>query len=237
MISPGIFFSSSPYSPPTAGLVADYPYSYIQANYGDLDAIGTWEDSSGNGYHLTQTTAAYKPVRNTDLGVQFDGTNDFLQNLNFPSLGDSVTIYMYMTATSWAATKYLLYGKENGVGDVLGLYQVGSSANCRFSYNCTENVNLDLTIGTYYVTILRAGSSNSNVLIRRYTASPSQSLQSGWTTLSRGLNRFSLGGVYDAIGSYNSAFHIKHLRIYSVEHDSSTYDAIAAYYRTLYGDF
>ena len=59
------------------GLVAWYKPESLSA-YGDGAAVGTWPDSSGNGYDLTQTDAGHKPTNwlsqlNGYAGVKFDG--------------------------------------------------------------------------------------------------------------------------------------------------------------------
>ena len=58
------------------------------SGWSTADAVTTWADRSGNGNDVTQATSGYRPVYRTGLlrgmpGVEFDGTDDFLQDADF----------------------------------------------------------------------------------------------------------------------------------------------------------
>lgn len=53
--------------------------------FNDGDAVTTWPDLSGNGYDVTQATAANKPLYKTGIfkgrpALLFDGSNDYFEN-------------------------------------------------------------------------------------------------------------------------------------------------------------
>ena len=72
-------------------------------------AVSQWNDLSGNNFHLTQTTAANRPIiLNNAIGnkpaVKFDGVNDFLDGGNILNLGNkSNTIFLIGKTNSTAA--------------------------------------------------------------------------------------------------------------------------------------
>lgn len=49
-------------------------------------AVARWEDKSGNGYHVTQTDSARRPLVSASSGLTFDGTNDNLTRVSLPLL-------------------------------------------------------------------------------------------------------------------------------------------------------
>lgn len=69
-----------------------------QSTPADGDAVGTWKDQSGNGYHATQGTANAKPlwkaaVKNGLPAIRTDGTNDVLSGTLSYS-GDTLTVFI-----------------------------------------------------------------------------------------------------------------------------------------------
>jgi hypothetical protein len=67
----------------------------------DGASIARWEDQSGNGYHVRQTTANNQPVLKTNQQnglniVRFDGSNDFLSSANNFSVtgGSNRTVFI-----------------------------------------------------------------------------------------------------------------------------------------------
>jgi hypothetical protein len=55
----------------------------------DGATVARWEDQSGSGYHVTQSTSANRPVlktgiRNSKNAIRFDGSNDILVSANIP---------------------------------------------------------------------------------------------------------------------------------------------------------
>ena len=69
----------------------------------DGNAVVTWLDSSGNGYHVTQAVGAQQPtyrigIQNGLPAVRFDG-GDWLANLAFSDFPDSCSIYVAATHT------------------------------------------------------------------------------------------------------------------------------------------
>jgi len=89
------------------------------AGLSDGDAVGTWSDLSGNGYHATEADAArptYKTnVLNGKPVVRFDGANNFMQLLTsnaMPLNDNTVTIFVVYQTTS--AARQMLFASSNG---------------------------------------------------------------------------------------------------------------------------
>lgn len=64
----------------------------------DGDVVGRWDDLSGNGYHVSQATAANKPllklnIQNGRRVIRADGTDDFLQNTAFADVANNYTVF------------------------------------------------------------------------------------------------------------------------------------------------
>ena len=78
-------------------------------------AVDTWADKSGNGYDLTQATAANKPTTGTrtlnGLNVlDFDGSSDYLQVAFGATLTQPNTIFMVFELESGGGTRFLYDG-------------------------------------------------------------------------------------------------------------------------------
>jgi len=78
-------------------------------------AVDTWADKSGNGYDVTQATAANKPTTGTrtmnGLNVlDFDGSSDYLQGAFGATLTQPNTIFMVFDLESYGGTMFLYDG-------------------------------------------------------------------------------------------------------------------------------
>ena len=79
----------------------------------DQGGVGRWEDLSGNGRHVTQTTANNRPLykvagQNGRSVVSFDGTNDTLVSSSV-SLPTGATVFVVCSAPSWRLTSGSIY--------------------------------------------------------------------------------------------------------------------------------
>src|SRR6185436_20066173 len=72
-------------------------YDASQESFSEGDAVGTFTDRSGNGYHLTQATGSKKPlyklnVANGRPALSFDGSNDTSATASFGATTQPVTV-------------------------------------------------------------------------------------------------------------------------------------------------
>ena len=70
--------------------------------------VARWEDKSGNARHVTQATAANRPLRRTNVknsldALQFDGTNDILET-TFVAFGSSYCFVAVAVGTNAASS-------------------------------------------------------------------------------------------------------------------------------------
>lgn len=105
--------------------------------------IDTWYDQSGRGINLTQTTNGSQPqivsagvtnIMNAYYYVDFDGTNDYLENTTAPVISSSFfTLSALFKADVTNATNSLLVSLQNGAAQSQifnnGFYNYANSAN------------------------------------------------------------------------------------------------------------
>lgn len=82
------------------GLVAWYDASQI-TGLSDGEAVAQWNDVSGNGNHLTQGTAGFRPIYKVSIVnglpvVRFDGTDDKLTRSTLVAATTQVTAYFFV---------------------------------------------------------------------------------------------------------------------------------------------
>lgn len=84
--------------------------------------VSQWSDKSGNGYHATQSTAAYQPTyvgstfSNSKPAIRFDGSNDRLST-SYDYTGSDVTLYVVVSRETGGSLEqwvYCSYGGTNG---------------------------------------------------------------------------------------------------------------------------
>jgi hypothetical protein len=93
--------------------------------------VGTWNDSSGSGNHLTQAAATKLPTYQRAAGsinvVRFDGSNDYLQRTTataadiFPSV-DSVDIFVVMMHQAAQGGNAILYMPLTSTTNYVGFW-------------------------------------------------------------------------------------------------------------------
>jgi hypothetical protein len=113
----GIGFTTelfSAYRPSTLGTLRAW-YDASQESFADGDAVGTFTDQSGNGYHLTQATGANKPLfkisaANGRAALLFDGSNDYLATAAFGARAHPVTVYLVASSPSGSTGRFLVDG-------------------------------------------------------------------------------------------------------------------------------
>jgi hypothetical protein len=123
---------------PVAGYRAWYDASDTATITVSGTAVTQWNDKSANGYNLTQSTAAYRPLSGTrtlnSLNViDFDGSNDCLTNATASnwtflnnSTGSSIFIVLYSDAT---ATTGFVMSTDQGDSSLIGMDFIRNGAD------------------------------------------------------------------------------------------------------------
>jgi hypothetical protein len=77
-------------------------------------AVSSWTDSSGNGYHATQSTGISQPIFKTNIIngkpiVRYDGTDDFLISPNgaISGISTDATVFSVHSATDRASSLFI----------------------------------------------------------------------------------------------------------------------------------
>lgn len=93
----------------------------LWANPGDGNAVSSWRDASGHGFHATQATGTKQPIyRAASAGmngkpvVSFDGVDDFLQTVAWPFIGQPNEIIVIGRFRSLGASKNMHTGIASG---------------------------------------------------------------------------------------------------------------------------
>lgn len=145
-------------------------YRGDQVVYDGSNKVSQWTDKSGNGYHLLQSNASYKPTfvasiagKNRKPGVEAVSTGEYLQCANFVmSVAKTVVIVVgsftagaYVSSLTDGATEYYyayhpstatFYNKDNVGG---AHYMTCAGANF-FQANTDHILMYDLTIPSLY---------------------------------------------------------------------------------------
>jgi hypothetical protein len=164
----------------------------------DNDVVGYWGDKSGNGKHVTQSTAAYKPV--LKLNIQ-NGKPAILGNASKSLYNASVTLSSFaVIAVFKASTGYIVWehSANAGANDGAGLYALaGPIISVRRSATTSAKSQASIADNTTRVTAtefqgphadlkLRLNGANAtltNTTVNDLTAS---SVSDGFYVLARG---------------------------------------------------
>jgi hypothetical protein len=109
-----------------ANLVAWYDASQI-TGLSDTDPVSSWNDVSGNNYHITQATAGFRPLYRTGIKnglpvVRFDGTDDFMRGLFGAVYNQPNTIFGLGKFNNGTSFQYAFDGYEAGYRNGLLIY-------------------------------------------------------------------------------------------------------------------
>ncbi len=222
----------------TANLVAQYDFSNAGSITLVSSAVSQINDLSGNGRHLTQTTAANRPTIATadqnglDTGV-FDGTNDYLNIANFAiSSTTAFSLYGVFKYGGTAEKVLFTFGEDsngklrtffsNASGNMEnGIYNGGSNSvrsSNQTGYNAWAHINA--ATGTTPFTELFNGTRNANIGF------------AGGSLTAITNPYIGLGG---ANFGYNANIRIGEVLFYSTEHNTTDQDIIMSYLKTKWG--
>jgi hypothetical protein len=212
--------------------------------------VSQWNDLSGNGYHLTQSTTDNKPTYeaagfNGQPSILFDGVNDYLQNTG--TLGNDVfggddkaqTVYIVFEATSIPA----------GVNSALMVAgNTGSTANYHwFGISPTGNFSVlrqDPVIGQTSLN-LSGFSANKKYIYRQFFTGTSNTARLNiGNTLTGSMNNNALTLNTFAVGSWIATsviqpgpFRIAEIIIYNGQPNSTEDYLLSNYFQNRYQIF
>lgn len=180
------------------------------ANLSNNDLISSWNDLSGNGIKLTQSTGANQPKYllngiNNLPSISFDGTSDVLNSTAVPiAKGSNQYTIIAVLRTGVLSGSKLPVGQSqlvtSGAGEIFF-----NSANLQFSglSNASPAITT-LTANTNYIIAIVIDNQNVSGNIFGYVNSNNSSNISSASPslLSIGADFFSLGGRTDSAGVY-----------------------------------
>lgn len=110
----------------------------------DGDAVATWPDLSGNGYDVTQGTAANKPLYKTNIfkglpALLFDGSDDYFENTTVnPFVADSARTLFFVVKLTAGITQHAFMCCRLGTSGLWFGYWVFSPSTI-FCANMSDN--------------------------------------------------------------------------------------------------
>ena len=161
--------------------------------------VSTWNDQSGNGYHVTQGTGGNQPTYvsssiNGQPALSFNGTSSTLSVSGFPLFAtnaSAVTQFIVFNPTDLSGQKFLLlHGGHTNCSNNFELgYRTGSSStpNWGLHSGCSNAAVAENAANTAYniltLKVLSSGTSPSNVKISKNgTAQSVVNNFSGWAS-------------------------------------------------------
>lgn len=223
--------------PILTNIISYYDFSNASSITLVSGAVSQINDLSGNGRHLTQTTAANRPTIATadqnglDTGV-FDGSNDYLNCAAFSLSTTAASIYAVFKYGGTADKVLLTFGEDSngklrtfysntGGNMENGTYNGGSNSvrsSNQTGYNAWAHINA--ATGTTPFTELFNATRNANI---------------GFA----GGNLNAITNPYIGLGGanfgYNANIRIGEVLFYSTEHNTTDQDSIMSYLKTKWG--
>jgi hypothetical protein len=189
-----------------AGLTFWYNLSK-QVGYADTDPVGQLDDFS-SGYHLTQGTAANKPLYSANVqnglpGLLFDGTDDSLVNTDFPSTSPRTMIAAgKYTGASSGELRILIDGNS-----AINANQMGHTATAN-TFRVHGGTSLDNAVSDDTVPFIWTAVINGTSSLNRWNGDEAAG-NSGTSTptgirLGRANINFWKGYLFELVG-YNRA--------------------------------
>lgn len=137
-----------------SGLVAWYDASKI-TGLADGAAVATWNDSSGNGFHLTQSTAGFRPLYKTAIlnslpAVRFDGIDDYMDTATSTNVLQTSTETIVIVYANRSGVNGTLYSTASIAAGPLQrnatVWFDGATASIALSQNLNDNFLFTMTL-------------------------------------------------------------------------------------------
>ena len=139
------------------------PAAWFRLGRGITQAGGfasQWDDQSGNGRHLKQTTGAAQPSVNANGSLLLNGTTQFMKTDPF-TLNQPETIYLLFKDLVWTNSARIWDGNLAATGAVLQL-----NVSPQLLYNAGSSIGpVSLTIGALCVISVVANGASSSIQI------------------------------------------------------------------------
>lgn len=196
--------------------------------------VKTWQDQSGNGYHLSQSTAGLRPIYTTATTfngyplISFDGTDDYLITTTGTIQTSPGTTFMVWRNLNSAVDSSIIIsgGSANGQlffenGDVV------ANTTVNMLMGAGANVNNQVyTYGTTYYTTLIYNGANS---FHRRSGTSVGAANAGTSTA----NGISIGALRTG-GDPFQGF-IAEILVYNSALSAANYGAVESYLAAKYG--
>lgn len=128
--------------------------------------VSQWDDASGNGRHLLQSTDPNRPALQGDGTILFDGTAFYLKTNAF-TLNQPLTLFLKFKSVSWTSGRSVCGGN---VAASAGIRQGGSTPQLQLVAGSAANTNGDLAVNTYGVVSAVIDGANSLLQVDSGTA-------------------------------------------------------------------
>lgn len=128
--------------------------------------VSQWDDLSGNGRHLLQSTDAARPALQADGSVLFNGTSHYLK-CNAFTLNQPTCVLFVGKQVSWTDGDYVWDGNTAAT---MGLAQLGATPNLSVYAGAAISTNPDLPLGTIGVISAVYNGASSSVGVDRNAA-------------------------------------------------------------------
>lgn len=128
--------------------------------------VSQWDDQSGNGNHLKQTSDASRPSKGADGSILFNGTSDFLIADAF-TFAQPEEIFLLLEVITWTSLDRIF----SGLADANGiLYQTGTTPEIALYAGTVAANNTDLILNTSSVLSAVINGASSSIQINNNTA-------------------------------------------------------------------
>ena len=170
----------------------------------DGSAVARWEDQSGNGRHVTQSTSNNRPVLKTAIQnskniVRFDGSNDVLTRSSFLFSQPSSSVFIAMSSNCATDRRLLCECSTTISNPIFGLVQSDLSVSTELSifyrYDSSVIAINHPNLGTAFDNTFRLiAITDSQTVINSYI----NKVSTGTVAYSRGptsVNNFCIGAL------------------------------------------
>ncbi len=204
------------------GMISSAGGGFLPTDFDNLDAwwrynlditvsgagVSQWDDQSGNGRNLVQTTDTNRPSLESDGTILFDSVDNFMvTDPSSWSLVQPETVYFLGRQVTWTSGDYLYDGSSASFGRVI---QNASSPDLLVNAGSSMTRNTELVVNEYHAfCVVWDGASSINVV--------DNGTEFTGDVGSNNLGGFTLGAT--GAGSANwSNIQVQEVAIYSVAH-------------------
>lgn len=209
----------------------------------NADVIGAWDDKSSNARHLTQGTTGNKPTLRTSVinskNVIRFVTDDYLSRAIANGLAANGDFSLYVAWKSSSTTDGVLYGEGSTVSlTPQFLSRINNSSAGRLDNQMRDDASTSRIYGFNGSYNNGAGHQFSDIRAGGSSVLRVDKVQRATSSANPSTNTVTHVGVGALVKSSVSLFldgDIAEILLYSDDHDSTTRDAIEAYFSAKYG--